>query len=1013
MREQRTTELTTNVADSPAPPPGLVRAISPAQYVAGRWKQSIGRRVLAAILLCSTLLAFVATGVQLLSDFMHDASLIKQRLAVIEQSYLESIAVSTWNFDSVLLNTQLQGILRLPDICSVKVEDTSKTVTGPLGTCSPRFDVIERVYPIVFARNAEKNDVVRLGSLTVTASYEQVFLRLQDRVLVILATQGIKTFIIAILILYLFHRLVGHPLSLLANAARRLNINQLSQPIVLERGNKPAYNNDELGVLVTAMNSMRQSLLEDFYELQSTKEALQSSQERYRSLVESTNVISWEADPTMRNFTYVGPQAQRLLGYPHERWCEEDFWFSAIHPEDRARVDSRLRHPEVGHTDIECRFIKADGAEHWLSIQAERRTLPSGETVLQGFLIDIDSRKRTEIELDRYRANLEKLVASRTEQLADNVLELEKTVGKLNSEIIERELAERTLRENEERYRLLIEMSPDAVMIEQDGEIVFVNNGAVQLFGANSTADIIGKSMRDFAPLDCRLDVSNRLQKLLQGQQYLRPEEEKIVRMNGAVLDVEVSRALFHYRGRPAIQAVVHDITPHKTFAEQLRKQALYDALTGMPNRALLMDRLNDAIAVAERKKQPLVVVFIDLDHFKLVNDSLGHDAGDQLLITVARRISGCIRKSDTLARLGGDEFVILLREATENEAILKLINNINAEVSRPVTLSGQELTVTCSIGFSTYPEHGKDAATLIKHSDAAMYRAKDQGRNRVHSYTADLQVQVDERLLMESQLRRALEKKEFVMHYQPVIDLQTGSICAVESLVRWQHPDLGLLPPRRFIGAAEEMGLIGPLGEWIMRSVCTQASIWQKHGLRTRIGINLSLQQFQDPQFERTVRQILAELHLTGRDLQFELTETVSMQDPENTIRILTRLKAQGVDIMIDDFGTGYSNLAYLTRFPVDYLKVDRSFVQDLTLGSDRTIVETIITMAHKLHLKVVAEGVETEKQFQLLKSYGCDAAQGFYFSAAVPAEACTRLLQQRDTFDPTTSKCAGTEER
>ena len=975
--------------------------VSSSQHSKSFRERKLGRRVLAAILLCSTLLAFMATGVQLFSDFTHDVSQIKQRMTDIEQSYLESIAVSTWNFDHVQLKTQMQGILRLPDICSVKLTDVNNALLEQAGKCSQDFEMIERIFPVVFIRDASKKDHVPLGTLTVMASYEDVFLRMQNKVLIILTTQGIKTFIVAIFILYIFHRLVGHPLQLLAQAARRLNVNRLAEPIVLRR-KKPTRGDDELDVLVTAMNNMRVSLLDDVAELHRTKEALQSSEEHYRSLVESTNVVPWESDARMQNFSFIGPQAQRMLGVPTERWYQPGFWFSVLHLEDHEKFLKELNYAHTDRFDIECRFLKPDGREYWLLAHVERLRLPNGGTGMRGFLIDIDARKRIELELDHYRAELEQLVASRTTELKQNVSELQTTVERLHVEMREREIAERTLRENEERYRMLIEMSPDAVMVEQDGEITFVNNGAMRLLGATSAGQIVGKSMSDLVPEDYTVLVAERMQKLLDGHQNLGAVEEKIKRLDGSLLDVEVSRGLFHYRGRNAIQAVVHDITPHKHFAEQLRKQALYDALTGLPNRALLMDRLTDALTLAQRQQQQLLVVFIDLDHFKVVNDSLGHEAGDRLLVTVSRRISACIRKSDTLARLGGDEFIMLVRNTTDNEAVLKMIDRIIAEVSHPIVLDGREVSITCSIGYSVYPKDGEDSATLIKRADAAMYQAKEQGRNRIQHYTADLQVRVDERLLMESQLRRALERQEFAVRYQPVVNLNTGRIAGFEALVRWQHPEFGLLLPSRFIRVAEETGLISQIGEWVMRTACAQLLAWHRAGLpQVYVSVNLSLHQFLQPNFESTILNVLAESGLPAKYLQFEVTESLSMKDPENTIRILTRFKELGIGINIDDFGTGYSNLAYLKRFPADWIKLDRSFVYDLTQSGDKTIVEAIIDMAHKLGLKIIAEGVETEEQLHLLASYGCDAIQGFYFSKPATAEACAEMLQKKRVLE------------
>jgi diguanylate cyclase len=419
---------------------------------------------------------------------------------------------------------------------------------------------------------------------------------------------------------------------------------------------------------------------------------------------------------------------------------------------------------------------------------------------------------------------------------------------------------------------------------------------------------------------------------------------------------------------------------------DELRRQASHDALTGLPNRVLLMDRLDVAIRLAARHGNGLTLLFIDLDRFKAVNDRFGHGTGDAMLQRVAERVSSCGRACDTVARLGGDEFVMLLADEIPEPKLIALIARITAAVAEPMDLDGDEVSV--------YPQDGADATTLLKHADAAMYGAKQSGRNSVRRYSPALHTKVGERLEVEAQLRRAIGNHELRLHYQPQLDLQTGLIAGVEALVRWQHPQWGLVMPGRFIGVAEESGLIEPIGRWVLETACAQAVVWQQQGLPPmRMAVNISPVQFGNPDLERQVRDVLHATGLEPRLLELELTESLSMRNPDQTIRTLERLGSLGVEIAIDDFGTGYSNLSYLRRFPVDRIKLDRSFITDS--GSD-AIVEAVVSMAHKLGLEVVAEGVETLEQRDRLAAFGCDLLQGYWFARPVESQGIEALLLQ-----------------
>jgi diguanylate cyclase (GGDEF)-like protein/PAS domain S-box-containing protein len=442
---------------------------------------------------------------------------------------------------------------------------------------------------------------------------------------------------------------------------------------------------------------------------------------------------------------------------------------------------------------------------------------------------------------------------------------------------------------------------------------------------------------------------------------------------------------------------VINDVTDLMRYQEQLEYQANYDSLTRLPNRNLLRDRLQHALTIAQRHHKGVAVVFIDLDGFKNVNDSLGHSVGDRLLSVVAERLARCARASDTVARHGGDEFVIVMTDTVDEQSLIAWMERVRASISEPVWLDGTELYVGCSMGASLFPQDGEDTETLLKKADLAMYRAKDMGRNTFQFYQPEMNASAGARLNLERRLRRALRDGEFLLHYQPQVDIVTGQIVGMEALVRWRDPEVGLIPPSSFIPVAEECGLIGPLSEWVLREACRQNKAWQDEGLPpARVSVNLSARQFQQHDIAKLVTQVLAETGLEPQYLELELTESTIMRNAEEAVSMLNALHALGIGLAIDDFGTGYSSLSYLKRFPVDRLKIDRSFVSDIgTSGDDETITSAIIALAHSLNLQVIAEGVETSEQLDFLKERACDEMQGFFFARPMPRDGIPELLQ------------------
>ncbi len=445
-----------------------------------------------------------------------------------------------------------------------------------------------------------------------------------------------------------------------------------------------------------------------------------------------------------------------------------------------------------------------------------------------------------------------------------------------------------------------------------------------------------------------------------------------------------------HYIG------IQNDVTERKQYEEQLAYQSAHDTLTRLPNRNLAQDRLTQGIIFARRTNSQLALLLIDLDNFKVINDSLGHNVGDQLLQIVAQRIADCVRGGDTVARMGGDDFAVILTDISQEEDISRVTHKILAAIAEPAMVETHQLTVTCSIGVSLFPRDGEDATTLLKNADAAMYRAKEQGRNSIQYYTAEINSRILQRLMLENSLRSALERNEFTLHYQPQVSLLTGQVIGMEALLRWQHAELGMISPAHFIPLAEDTGLIIPIGAWVLHTACKQTKAWHDAGLPpVRVAVNISGRQFRE-NIPQLVKKALSETGLPPEFLELEITESVAMQHAESTEQTLDALRDMGVRLSIDDFGTGYSSLSYLKRFPINKLKLDQSFVRDIISDPDDAAISiAIIALAHGMKLDVIAEGVETESQLDFLHAHGCDAIQGFYFSRPVALEQMAQLLR------------------
>lgn len=454
---------------------------------------------------------------------------------------------------------------------------------------------------------------------------------------------------------------------------------------------------------------------------------------------------------------------------------------------------------------------------------------------------------------------------------------------------------------------------------------------------------------------------------------------------------------LLRWQIRPLVQRLMHEIGERRNIEERLRHLASHDVLTGLPNRALLQERLKQTMSDAQRHDRLMAVMFLDLDRFKVINDTLGHEAGDRLLQAVAARLQSCARAGDTIARLGGDEFTLILSDIKYVDDAARIAQKMLDAVAQPLRVGDRELFVSASIGITLFPFDSDNVDSLLRNADIAMYRAKEQGRNTFQFYTAEMNARALERLSLEGGLRKALERDELRAYYQPQVDLRSGRVIGAEVVLRWQHPEFGLMLPNQFISLAEETGLIVPIGEWILRAACRQNRLWQDDGLEPiRIAVNLSSRQFRQQQLADTVAAILAESGLAPRYLALELTESVVMQQAQPTDTILESLHAQGIELAIDDFGTGYSALSYLKRFPIDVLKIDRSFVRDIAINAnDAALCNGIIAMAHSLGIRVIAEGIESPEQARYLHDCGCDAVQGYHYSPPLIAADFGEVLR------------------
>jgi diguanylate cyclase (GGDEF)-like protein/PAS domain S-box-containing protein len=597
---------------------------------------------------------------------------------------------------------------------------------------------------------------------------------------------------------------------------------------------------------------------------------------------------------------------------------------------------------------------------------------------------------------------LEALRHGAKDYLLEDRLDRESFVRAIRN-MAERKTAEELLFTEKERAQVTLNSIGDAVLsTDLQGKVTYLNVVAEKITGW-TREEAAGKDVDEvFVIVDggTRESCANPLRTAIRQNRTVGLTLNCIlIRRDGAEFAIEDSAAPIHDRQGLVTGAVIvfHDVSVARAMGAEMSHMAQHDILTNLPNRTLLQDRLTQAIATASRNDSRIAVLFLDLDGFKHINDSLGHGTGDRLLQSVARRLLAAVRTSDTVCRMGGDEFVILLSEVSHAGDAGVKAGKILSALSAPFEMEQNTLRVTASVGVSTYPEDGQSAELLIRNADLAMYQAKEKGRSNYQFFEKGMNVRAVERQSIEEDLRFALERNEFVVHYQPKIDLKTGGITGVEALVRWRHPKRGLVGPLRFISVAEDCGLILPIGKWVLRESCRQAKAWQDAGLPPiEVAVNVSSVEFRNDDFPEGIATILRETGLEPCYLELELTESVLMQHAEFSVPLLKNLKTMGVRLAIDDFGTGYSSLSYLRQFPIDTLKVDQSFIHEINAETDEaTIISAVINMGCRLKHRVIAEGVETAEQLAFLRAHGCDEGQGYYFGRPMPATQTAKLLE------------------
>ncbi|MFC5302760.1 EAL and GGDEF domain-containing protein [Azospira restricta] len=675
-------------------------------------------------------------------------------------------------------------------------------------------------------------------------------------------------------------------------------------------------------------------VIADISEGKLARQRIEAEQQRFRDLVDSTSGIVWEGDARTFAFTFVSQEAERLLGYPVEDWYRPGFWVEHLHPDDCswavdycASCTGRLE-----NHDFEYRFIARDGRTVWLRDIVKVVEEGGAPRWLRGVMVDVTASKRAS-----------------------------------------------------QRHASVVESAMDGfVVCGRDGRVREHNRAFCALTGY-AADEVLARGFGDFDALPDAAESAAHLARIVGegGDRF----ETRWRRKDGEVIDVEITATWLSLGDE--ICAFVRDITVLKEHDRQLDRIAHYDPLTGVPNRTLLADRMRQALAQARRSGSLLAICYLDLDGFKPINDNFGHDTGDRVLVAVAARLQACLRASDTVARVGGDEFVLLLQGIDDLDECKQALARILGEIARPLAVDGRDIRLSGSLGVALYPKDDADSDTLLRHADQAMYLAKQGGRNRFHLFDPEHDRLARERTERLARIAQALRDGEFVLYYQPQVDMRSGRVAGVEALIRWQHPQRGLLPPADFLSVIEDSELIVEVGDWVIATALAQLDAWQRIGLQLRVGVNIAARHLLHAAFAERLQAQLADFpEVAPQALELEILETAALEDIERVSRVIRECRALGVSFSLDDFGTGYSSLAYLKSLPAETVKIDQTFVRDMLVDAeDRAIVEGVIGLARVFRREVIAEGVETAAHGALLLRLGCDMAQGYGIARPMPA--------------------------
>jgi diguanylate cyclase (GGDEF)-like protein/PAS domain S-box-containing protein len=700
----------------------------------------------------------------------------------------------------------------------------------------------------------------------------------------------------------------------------------------------------------------------------SSRLKLQNSEMRFRTISDASPLGIFVSDEA-GNCIYTNEAYQQISGLSFKQTLGTN-WNRAVHPDDRERIDEVWINAINNNArfNTEFRFLQRDGKVVWTRVNGA----PMKDAVVsRGFIQTVENitqRKAIEFGLEE----------------AKEALFVEK-----------------------ERAQVTLNSIGDAVICTDiTGKITYLNRAAEVMTGwanAEALGEMLEAVFTIFDRLTHQTTKNPAMHAIEKGEIVGLSANCVLVRRDGSEVAIEDSASPIHDRSGEVIGAVLvfHDVTHSRTIASKMTYLAQHDFLTGLPNRPTLIERLTQAVALAQRHRSNVALMFLDLDDFKHINDSLGHATGDLLLQSVAKRLVSTVRATDTVCRQGGDEFVVLLGELTQSHDTVLVVENLLKAFETPHLIEGRELYVTTSIGISIYPNDASTVDVLMQNADTAMFQAKAMGRNKYRFYQAEMNGRAIHRMNIENSLRRALRDNEFLLHYQPQIDIASSRLAGSEALIRWRDPILGLVQPQEFVSLAELSGLIVPIGRWVLREACRQTKTWLDAGLNAMpVAVNVSALEFRQKNFLAAIALILQETGLPPEKLELELTESMLMQDSESAVSVLQTLKDLGVKLAIDDFGTGFSSLRYLKRFPIDTLKIDQSFVNDVTTNADdATIVSAVIGMGKHLHQRVIAEGVETEKQLDFLMEQQCDMGQGFYFSHPLSAHDYGLFLEKESS--------------